>query len=1334
MKRRMQSLIMAIILVLGTVFSARGVQAENRAEYNFADKCGLEPMQVIQSDDYQVIELPDIQSDASMVADEVVTAEEEAYWKKFSCTYYYELLNEEEKAFWDTLEENCLKLAATTADSGNYIYVEYDASIEYERLLEVIWLFNYNNPQYYFLSNTCSVGGSFVGFGVYSEFLDGDVRAEHTALFRTKIDGWLEEIEAEVWPEKKVKRAHDIICENTEYAHGTYDQSAYSMVVQGQTVCTGYMKTMAILGNGVGVDTVVVTNPSQSHGWNLVKLHGAWYEIDVTWDDLDSTMDGESAIIYWFYNKSRASFLEQDSDGSHTYASVYSRMAPASNYDMSEAYIYMESYFTQGGNTYFVINDNAARGELLAKVVAGEDTIPATVSYNDKEYKVVDAAWVAPTPGPTEAPTPTPEPTNTPIPTEEPIPTSGPCGDNAYWELDEDGTLVVRGSGAMWDFHDYYNTFDCDCPWEKSKLAIKQVVIEEGITEIGASAFWHCINIKTVKLASTVEKIGYYAFGLCEELREIDFPDNLSVLGQRAFYGCYELRSVEIPDSITQMGQEVFGNCYLLGDVSIGGSTNVAMTTFGPDVFSYCTSLCSIQVSPDNSMLKSVDGVLYSKDGTELLQYPAGKETTEYIIQDGTRKIADYAIVGARELKEVLIPDTVTEIGERVFFQCEKLLYLVIPKNVTSVGSEFGRYSFALQYVENHSALTLELPNCREQTWCSGESGEVITTVKPGEIAYAQLTLVDPEPTPTPVPTIQPVEGEYYLPFTARYDIANESFIIDFMLETDEDLYLAYYHGAEISRTVALEQATFTLAKTASVTVKNYAVTYFWAVDSGGNVVGDAYPVYGIDIYRNASDVYDLFVGRSARYYWDSEFNADVYFVNGDSMVEFDFKMTWLGRGEFTVRMPSMENVKVNKIMFRDGKFVMKYSSNFTADNPNAMYTIVNDCSTNIAQDGKYTIVFWLEGEGLRSKNQYFSEPYNYVMPAETVAAPVDVKWDSETVGKVLFTLPEPERTKYYGFRLEYKGEGDADFTVLSRSYYRFNGGQNTIAKDFSNLMNQGNGAYRVGVCAFSNDIETYAHSEYVYTDIYGSLEADGEAQVRAFVERMYTVALGRQAETDGLQYWSNRLVTGENDGASIAHGFLLSPEFVNKAHSDSDYVKVLYATFFDRVPAQDEVSYWTGKLAGGNTREFVLAGFVNSNEFDGLCADYGISRGFMQEDGTGLNPGITRFAERLYTMALERDGEKEGIEYWALRIADGVCTPEAAAKSFFQSPEYVNKNTADEQYIKALYRTFMDREAEADGITYWKNVLNNGATREAVLAGFADSNEFKQIMASYGL
>lgn len=273
------------------------------------------------------------------------------------------------------------------------------------------------------------------------------------------------------------------------------------------------------------------------------------------------------------------------------------------------------------------------------------------------------------------------------------------------------------------------------------------------------------------------------------------------------------------------------------------------------------------------------------------------------------------------------------------------------------------------------------------------------------------------------------------------------------------------------------------------------------------------------------------------------------------------------------------------------------------------------------------------------------------------------------------------------------------------------------------------------GTAALPQTVSYNSKTYYVMPEAGANASVVNEQQIRAFVERMYTVALGRSAEADGLNFYTNLLIAGDSNGACLAESFLCSPEFLNKGHSNEQYVKVLYKTFFNREPASSEVSYWVDMLKNGKSKAFVLSGFVNSNEFDSLCTSYGIARGYMMpETGKPINPGIGRFAERLYTKVLGREGEKEGVEYWSIMIATGACTPQQAAASMFASAEYQNKKTSNVQYIETLYRTFMGREPEVGGVSYWKNLLTNGTSREHVLNGFADSAEFKGIMQSFGL
>lgn len=243
------------------------------------------------------------------------------------------------------------------------------------------------------------------------------------------------------------------------------------------------------------------------------------------------------------------------------------------------------------------------------------------------------------------------------------------------------------------------------------------------------------------------------------------------------------------------------------------------------------------------------------------------------------------------------------------------------------------------------------------------------------------------------------------------------------------------------------------------------------------------------------------------------------------------------------------------------------------------------------------------------------------------------------------------------------------------------------------------------------------------------------EDLVRSFVKRMYTVALGREAEPDGLSYWTRRLKEQEIAGAGVAYGFICSEELKARRLNDGAYVDVLYRTFFNREAEPEGRAYWMQRLTEGNTREYVLSGFVNSREFSDLCDQFGIARGTMQADGSCIyRPEVREFVLRLYANVLNRGGETMGVEDWSNWINTGEITAENAAKKFFDSDEFLERKLNDGDYVEVLYQTFMGRASEAAGKAYWVEKLQSGESRETVLEGFSQSEEFKEIMASYGL
>lgn len=268
--------------------------------------------------------------------------------------------------------------------------------------------------------------------------------------------------------------------------------------------------------------------------------------------------------------------------------------------------------------------------------------------------------------------------------------------------------------------------------------------------------------------------------------------------------------------------------------------------------------------------------------------------------------------------------------------------------------------------------------------------------------------------------------------------------------------------------------------------------------------------------------------------------------------------------------------------------------------------------------------------------------------------------------------------------------------------------------------------------------------------------KAADNAGIHSFVTRMYEVCLDREPDTDGLNDWSNRLATGQAQGADIAFGFIFSEEFKNLNLCNEHYVDSMYSAFFGREADAAGKADWVGQLNNGATRGHVMTGFVNSQEFANLCASYGINQGSgdWSADNISVNgvcaicanggnssnsgsrevtPEMRAFAERLYTCCLDREADADGLNDWANALANGATGSEVAA-GFVFSQEYKNKDASDTQYVLMLYKTMLGREADTYGVTDWVLRLRNGASREAVYNGFIGSAEFANLCQNAGI
>ena len=106
------------------------------------------------------------------------------------------------------------------------------------------------------------------------------------------------------------------------------------------------------------------------------------------------------------------------------------------------------------------------------------------------------------------------------------------------------------------------------------------------------------------------------------------------------------------------------------------------------DVDGLAAGLISINrfvVSKQNRYFKDVDGVLFSKDGSEMLLYPARRENAEYIVPDGVRVIADSAFSGNQFIRKIVLPQGINTISEFAFGNCCSLVEVSIPNTIVEI-------------------------------------------------------------------------------------------------------------------------------------------------------------------------------------------------------------------------------------------------------------------------------------------------------------------------------------------------------------------------------------------------------------------------------------------------------------------------------------------------------------------------------------------------------------------------------------------------------------------------------------------------------------------------
>lgn len=197
---------------------------------------------------------------------------------------------------------------------------------------------------------------------------------------------------------------------------------------------------------------------------------------------------------------------------------------------------------------------------------------------------------------------------------------------------------------------------------------LTRVTIPSSVTSLEEGAFKDCIGLTHVEIPNSVTSIADGAFENCSHLTNITIPNSVIFLGSGAFQSCTSVKEVTIPDGVPGIADFTFFDCPALTNLTISASvTNIGASVFNGDV-----SLISINVSPLNPAYRSVNGVLFDKSETTLIQYPMGNPAQSYVIPNGVSIVGNFAFSDENNsllanLASLTIPASVTNIGQNAF-------------------------------------------------------------------------------------------------------------------------------------------------------------------------------------------------------------------------------------------------------------------------------------------------------------------------------------------------------------------------------------------------------------------------------------------------------------------------------------------------------------------------------------------------------------------------------------------------------------------------------------------------------------------------------------------
>lgn len=277
---------------------------------------------------------------------------------------------------------------------------------------------------------------------------------------------------------------------------------------------------------------------------------------------------------------------------------------------------------------------------------------------------------------------------------------------NAFYFSDNSGVLYNKNQSALIQYPSASSQTEYILPDSVETIYedafryaenLTEITLSSSLKTIGEEAFYGS-TINSIDIPSSVEIIGKDAFGWCPSLTEINVSNENNVYSSDSNGVLFNKNKTElikfpnknaetdytIPDGVTTLADNSFENCYSLQSVTIPSS----VTAIGSGVFFNC-SLKSIYVDSTNQNYSSDEnGVLFTKDKSELIVYPSRNAKKGYNIPDSVSTISEFAFYNNQIIESISLPDSVTTIENGAFSLCTNLEYIHFGNNIKTIGTD----------------------------------------------------------------------------------------------------------------------------------------------------------------------------------------------------------------------------------------------------------------------------------------------------------------------------------------------------------------------------------------------------------------------------------------------------------------------------------------------------------------------------------------------------------------------------------------------------------------------------------------------------------------------